>query len=118
MLLHGQISFRPWWGVWWGGFIGAENRVAKRRQSVGHFIFSRVEFWHGAASLWVGKCILFKGALIALLKYRVGLMFPVAFSQDLYLVGRLKMPLRATLIAQSLLAIFLSNVSSKYFYFF
>lgn len=44
-------------------------------------------------------------------------MLSIAFNQDLYLVGRLEMPLRATLIAQLLIPIFLSNVSSKYFFF-
>lgn len=39
-------------------------------------------------SLWAGERILFKGALIAFLKYRVGLKLSVAFSQDLWLDER------------------------------
>jgi len=45
-------------------------------------------------------------------------MLSIAFSKDLYLDGRLEVPLRATLIAQSLLSICLSDGSSEYFYFF
>lgn len=47
---------------------------------------SKVEFWQ--VSLWAGERILFKGALIAFLKYRVGLKLSVAFSQDLWLDER------------------------------
>lgn len=43
-------------------------------------------------------------------------MVSIAFNQDLYFVGRPEMPLRATLIAQPSLSIFLSNVSSIFLF--
>lgn len=49
--------------------------------------------------------VLFKGAFTPLLKCRVGLMLSCCFSQDVFLVGRLEMPLRAIMNVESLLPI-------------
>lgn len=49
--------------------------------------------------------VLFKGAFLPLLKCRVGLMLSCCFSQDVLLLGRLEMHLRAILNVESLLPI-------------
>lgn len=101
-----------------GVYFGVVSQVLRtewqKGEKIGDLVFFKVEFWHGAAPRWAGKGGLAKGALVALLKYRVGVVLSIAFSQDLYLVGRLEMPLRATSTVQLLLSTFLSNVSRKY----